>query len=91
MAFVCKCFCIVHMYLNYIKIKLIFEKIKFPPRSLGKVYLSLSLKTKKNKNFSVFYIYRKVYSYTNAKKNRYRNRTVLFIWKYFFICESFIF
>lgn len=45
--------------------------MKFPPHLLGKICLSLSLKKQiKKKNFSVFYIYTKVCSYTNAKKKK---------------------
>ena len=71
--------------------------MNFHPHLLGKICLSLSLKTKKKEKllcilYIYIYIYCKVCSYTNAKKKKgYRSRTVLFIWKYFFICKSFFF
>lgn len=70
--------------------------MKFRPHLLGKICLSLSLQTKKKeKLLCILYIYIYIAKYApilmQKKKKGYRSRTVLFIWKYFFICKSFLF
>ena len=85
------------MYLNYIKIKLIFEINELSSPFTGKDLFISQLKNKEKRKTSLYFIYIYIYIAKYApilmqkKKKGYRSRTVLFIWKYFFICKSFFF
>lgn len=83
------------MYLNYIKVKLIFEINEISSPFTGKdLFVSQLKKTNKKENFSVFYIYTKVCSYTNAKKKKKKKDTEVeqfcSFGNIFFTCKSFL-